>query len=112
MEYKLDRNIKIKTKKLDATKKKKLLDALERCVKIWTQTWNLRGYLILKNAIKSGEVIVNPNVLTQLIGTPVGKGFVGYEHTLNLYVPEERLVVEIPKETMYKDSIGYSSYKV
>ena len=114
MEYNLGRNVKIKTKKLDATKKKKLLGALERAIEHYPTSWTIKVYSLLKAAINTGLEITNPNVLSELIATPIltGLGKVGYEHTLNLYFPSERLVIEIAKETMYTGKIGFASYKV
>ena len=114
MEYKFDRNTTIKTKKLGTNKKKKLLGALERGIKYHPMDWTIKGYSLLKAAINEGLEITNPNVLSMLIGTPVlkGTGKFGYEHTLNLYFPSERLVIEIAKNNMYTDKIGFLAFEV
>lgn len=104
---------KLKVSKLSESTKKHLLRALDKAIDVHEKAWTAKQYKLLKKAIEDGYVIENPNTLGTLIGTPVLKtGEVGYEYTLNLYLPEERLVIIIPKYKMYSPEIGFSAYRV
>lgn len=91
--------------------RKKMLNALEQGEQHYPSKWTVKGYNLLKHAITKGKIIDYKDIIG--IGHPMSGHIFGEEHFyfLKTKYKGQDFIVEILKDTAYKDSIGFSGFR-